>query len=490
MKKTKRKWPLILIASVLALVLIVFGCQLFLDPHDNRIVEGVTIGGLDVGGMTRREAREALTAAALETVLVRDLTVTLPEGTVTLAPYSLSAELDVWEAVRTAFRYGRTEDSTESDIGLLPYLVVDQERIRSELSAYAESRNTDLTASSYCMEGEMPELSTASSPEEIPCQTLMITMGLPTAHLDVEAAFAQVMEEFDYAIGFCQEGSYGITVTVSDSAVPELPDLEAIYNEFYVEAVNDSLDMEEYCFVNGSYGYHFDREAAAEAIAAAGYGETVAIPMVCFDPEIKGDNVYFRDELGFCDTVHNSNENRNTNLRLLCAALDGMILQPGEDFSFNEAVGERTKERGYLAAPGYSGNRLVDVVGGGVCQGSSTLYNCVLLADLEVTFRAGHGAPISYLPLGLDATVNWGTTDFTFRNSANFPIMLKAEVSDGYVRMKIMGTDEKDYYVKLEAFQWREEDITYATTYKLKYSKETDELISRDRITYSTYRHF
>ena len=488
MAKPSKKAPFLILIILLALTVIVFGCQFFLDPHDNRIVDGVTIGGFEVGGLTRREAREALKTTALETVLVEDLTVTLPKDSLSLAPYTLGAELNVREAVRTAFRYGRVEEEIPSDIGLLAYLTVNEDAIRTALQGYADTYNTDLTGYTYIMDGEMPALSTAVDTAELVPQTLQITIGLPTAHLDMDAAFQAVMDAYDQAIGACLDGTYGVSLEVADSSVPELPDLEKLYAEFRLEPVNDSLDMETYGFVNGTYGYHFDMDAAKEAIASAGYGETVSIPMTFFDPEIKGDNVYFRDVLGYCDTPHTSNENRNTNLKLLCAALDGLILEPGQDFSFNETVGERTKERGYLAAPGYSGNRLVDVVGGGVCQGSSTLYNCVLLADLEVTFRAGHGAPISYLPLGLDATVNWGTTDFTFRNSANFPVMLKAEVSDGYVRMKILGTDEKDYYIKLEANQWTEENITYATSYKLKYDKETDELISRDRITYSTYR--
>ena len=489
MKKTK-KLPLIFLSVLAALALvtgIVFGCQALFDPNDNRIFEGVTIGGLDVGGMTRREAREALSSAALETLLVEDLTVSLPKASLTLNPYALGMELDVQAAVRSAFRYGRTEEGTVSEIGLLPYLTLSEASVRDALRGYADTYNTDLNEYTYRMEGEQPDLSTAAEAADIPCQTLSVTLGLPTSHLDVENAFAAVMEEYDRAIGYCQDGTYGVTVAVPDAEVPAAPDVEALYSQFRVEPVNDSLNMETYGFVNGSYGYHFDKEAASLALSAAVYGETVTIPMECIEPEIKGEGVYFRDVLGFCDTKHNTNENRNNNLRLLCAALDGVILQPGEDFSYNETVGERTAERGYLPAPAYSGNRLVDSVGGGVCQGSSTLYNCVLLADLEVTHRLCHGASINYLPLGLDATVNWGTTDFCFRNSANFPIMLKAEVSDGYVRMKILGTDEKDYYVKLEARSWTEGKVTYANSYMHKYSKETDELLSTERIAHSVY---
>ena len=164
------------------------------------------------------------------------------------------------------------------------------------------------------------------------------------------------------------------------------------------------------------------------------------------------------------------------------------MLAPGETFSYNDALGERTREKGYLPAPAYSGKRLTDAVGGGVCQGSTTLYNCVLLADLEVLERSCHGAPVTYVPFGLDAAVNWGTTDFRFRNSSHFPVKITAQVSDGYVRMQILGTDEKDYYIEMTSgYDDSNPAITYAVSYKCKYSKETGELLSKEREAFSTY---
>ena len=136
----------------------------------------------------------------------------------------------------------------------------------------------------------------------------------------------------------------------------------------------------------------------------------------------------------------------------------------------------------------YSGNRLTDAIGGGVCQGSSTLYNCVLLADLEVVTRSCHGATVAYLPLGLDAAVNWGTTDFQFRNNFHFPVKIEAETTEDLVKMRILGTDEKDYYIEMTSgYDDSREDVIYAVSYKNKYSKETGELISKDREAFSTY---
>ena len=228
-------------------------------------------------------------------------------------------------------------------------------------------------------------------------------------------------------------------------------------------------------------------DAAKNINPDAKVGETVTIPMMYQTPEILSDAVPFQDVLGSCETKHTDDENRNTNLRLVCEILDGYTLQPGEEFSYNTVVGERTAERGYKPAPAYSGYRLVDSIGGGVCQGSTTLYNCVLLADLEVVFRACHGAKVRYVPLGLDCAINYLTTDFQFRNNFHCPIRIKAWMEDGYMKMQILGTDEKDYYIKMETGTGEDDFAYYARSYKCKYSKATDELLSRDVEAFSTY---
>ena len=479
----KRKKIGLLLALILGAGLLALLAVSFLG----KIADGVTIGGLEIGGMNRWQASHALKEAAGETVLSQKLTLVLPEETLELTPEEMGLTLRSHEAIRDAYRVGRKADAAQAHLALTPYLEVNEEAIRDRFAQYAQAHDTTLTQPSYTLTGLEPFLSTENAMDAISCQSLELTVGLPTARLDVDAALAATLEALNQGISAYREGAYTLTMEIPASEIPEELDLEAIAEAVCREPVNDSLDMESYGFVHGSYGYTFDLAQADALLSQAGYGQAVSLPMTLSAPEIQGDGVYFRDVLGTCDTKHNTNENRNNNLRLLCQALDGHIVEPGEEFSYNAVVGERTKERGYLPAPAYSGNRLTDSVGGGVCQGSSTLYNCVLLADLEVTFRACHGASINYLPLGLDAAVNWGTTDFCFRNNWNFPVMIRAEVTEEYVKMQILGTDEKDYYLKLEAYSWEDGDITRATSYKRKFDKATDEDLGRERIAFSTY---
>ena len=132
-------------------------------------------------------------------------------------------------------------------------------------------------------------------------------------------------------------------------------------------------------------------------------------------------------------TLIDRSVNRTNNVKLSCQAIDGLILQPGQVFSFNVTSGPRTQERGYQVAPIFVGKKVVPGRGGGVCQTSSTLYNSVLEAGLEVVERHPHSLPVAYVAAGRDATVSWEGADLKFRNNLDVPIKILARVWDKYV---------------------------------------------------------
>lgn len=126
-----------------------------------------------------------------------------------------------------------------------------------------------------------------------------------------------------------------------------------------------------------------------------------------------------------------SSEERNNNIGISIKAINGKLLMPGEVFSFNEAVGERTRDKGYLEAPVIIGNKQGMQVGGGICQVTSTLYNAILVAGVQNIERTHHTVPAVYIKPGLDATVDWGMIDFKFTNTLEYPISI-----EGYVQNK------------------------------------------------------
>ena len=120
-------------------------------------------------------------------------------------------------------------------------------------------------------------------------------------------------------------------------------------------------------------------------------------------------------------------DGRDENIQLACKTIDGTVIEAGGTFSFNDVVGERTKERGYKKAKMFLNGERVTGYGGGVCQVSSTIYNAALLANFEIIERHAHPKPIDYLPPGKDATVNFGTMDLKFKNNRPYPVRIECK---------------------------------------------------------------
>ena len=137
-----------------------------------------------------------------------------------------------------------------------------------------------------------------------------------------------------------------------------------------------------------------------------------------------------------------SNTSRAHNIHLASQKIHQTFIPAGGIFSFNQVVGERTAEAGYDDAPVFMGGRLVPGIGGGICQVSSTLFNTALLSGMDIVERDTHFAPVSYIPVGLDATVAWGYIDFQFKNPYSHPIYVIAEEGAGYVTITILGAKE------------------------------------------------
>ena len=133
------------------------------------------------------------------------------------------------------------------------------------------------------------------------------------------------------------------------------------------------------------------------------------------------------------------NVNRDSNIRLICKMINGLVLQPGETFSFNGHIGQRTAAKGFMPAGSISDGILIQELGGGICQPNTTLCQAVLKADLEIVERSPHSWPSDYVPVGLDATVNWPGADFKFRNDTSYPVAIVSWYDKPAVVFQIYG---------------------------------------------------
>jgi len=508
-KKKKKKSSGGLIAAICVLAVILAGCVMAIpylleqeqqankptEPEHSVMAAGTTALGVDLSGMTLDEA-----TAALSAVYESDMAVWLNGEAYPISSADAVKHFDAAGAAAVLLDDPRLFDLND-------WLELDTDAIRDLADAYAVMLQRETVETTVQVRGEMPTLEPVETEPE--CQTLVIAKGKPSTSVDNEVLYQAILRGF-------KSGILNVEAAVAVGTVADY-DLAAVYNQYFAAPVDAVMDMETFEVSGGTFGYEFDLSAAQDSLASAAYGEVVEIPFYRTAPEISAESlrsVLFRDVLSSCSTVHTSNSNRNNNLRLACEAMNGVVLYPGEEFSYNETLGERTTAKGYLPAGSYIAGATIDTIGGGICQPSSTLYYCCLLADLEITLRDCHMYAVSYLPLGIDATISWGAYDYCFRNNTNYPIRIEAWMADGYVHVQLIGTDEKDYYVKMESQII--EVIPYETvyqemyadnpdgfvdgeqitspytgykvyTYRCKYDKETDELISRDYEDYSGY---
>jgi len=224
-----------------------------------------------------------------------------------------------------------------------------------------------------------------------------------------------------------------------------------IHDSIFVEMISSEFDLESISATESAIGVNFDKMAAVELIRDTEPGKTATIYFEFTHPEYSQEDLaelLFRDLFGTRTTWAHGDSNRLENIRLSAEAIDGLILLPGEEFSFNGVVGQRTEERGYKPAPSLLREATVTTIGGGICQTSSTLYAAIKPTELLVTEQQKHGRPVPYLPWGWDATVYWDYLDFKFVNNTDYPLRIDIRTEDRDVIAEVWGTIIDDFPVK------------------------------------------
>lgn len=233
--------------------------------------------------------------------------------------------------------------------------------------------------------------------------------------------------------------------------------LIAAQSEFVdTEAVNPILTREEgeFVVIPGVKGAQLDVYASVDVVYQYLMEEwnrkdaSMELTVAVVEPEYKDEDfAKVQDVLVSCTTSFSTSDSaRSANVRNACNKVNGTILYPGEEFSTLATIAPFTTQNGYYAAGSYAGGKVVDSVGGGICQVSSTLYNAVLYADLEVTDRSNHAMVVSYVKVGMDATVSEDSgIDFKFRNNTDYPIYIEGYTTPNKrITITIYGADVRE----------------------------------------------
>lgn len=435
-KAEKKKFRVPLAAKIaggLVLLLFVALCGFtYLYPN---VFPGVTVGTIPVGGMSRSAAVDKIEKESGALYEGQNVSVTIYETTYDIPVEDVLQSVDSEQSAANAFAVGRTGNPFVRMWNVIKAAAGQNEaQIAATVDEDGLTKTLEDIASKALTEPVEPTW-------EIGTDTMTIYAGKPGVNFD-SAAVEQVLDEKIRLMDF---EPYEVSVELSET--PQI-DIDKIAEQVIGDPVSATVSKEDgKTIIPEKVGVQFDVEEA-RTIIGDGSAESYEIPVTTTAAKVtaeKLEEVLFRDTLASCSTsLNEGNVPRTNNVRLASAAINGTILNPGEEFSYNNVVGERTTERGYQSAGAYSGNEIIDEVGGGVCQPSSTLYMAVLRADLEVTQRVNHSFTVAYTPLGEDATVSWGGPDFCFKNDTDYPIKILAEQSNGQLTMTIVGTKTSD----------------------------------------------
>lgn len=437
----------LVIGIVLGVLVLGYGaaCAAAQMVYGHAALPNTTVLGLDVSGMSAQEAEQLWQekgAAALESTAI-DLTrdgqtvgsVTLAELGVTVKPLYISRAAGCdsasdhpltvvesgWELLRS---YLRPTDVT-------PQLDVNGAKLTDTCETLADTLDCTLVDGGYRLEnGQGLYITKPRDGEKLDGGALRTLLEQRLAARDLSPAECVYRERQAAAL-----------------------DVQALHDELEGKTVSAVCDKSTGRPTQSHVGVTFDVAAVQSQLDAAAPGaEFLADAEVQF-PAVTTEELetaMFRDVLGTSTTKCAGPWGRHQNIRLAAKAINGNIYNPGEEFWYNAAVGQRTEARGFQPAAAYSGGRTVTSIGGGICQVSSTLYYATLLSDLKIVLRYAHMFDPGYMPVtGCDATVSWGGPDFAFRNDTDYPIKIVTSYNDdtNELTVTIMGTRVNDNYV-------------------------------------------
>ena len=250
-----------------------------------------------------------------------------------------------------------------------------------------------------------------------------------------------------------------MVLNVDHDTVSEL--LAEKADELDQKAVDNGLVRENGTFkiIKGSQGVEVNVEKSIAAIENYvsndwdGQGGNIELTAEIVEPKGSEEELSKVKDLlgGFNTNYSSSTQNRCDNIATAAGKINGTVLYPGEEFSVYEMIGPLDAANGYELAGAYENGQTVQSYGGGVCQVSTTLYNAVIFANLDIVSRSNHQFVPSYVKAGRDATVVYGAIDFKFKNTRKYPIKIKSSVSGGIAKIQIFGMkEETEYDVKIE----------------------------------------
>ena len=462
------------------LLSIAFFIFTFLNSKNENIISGISIKGIDVSNLSVEEAKETLQNYINEN-LPENITLVHNDYETSIPLSALNVNFDIDSAVNQAYEIGKSSNIFENSfialkarmnpINIELSATLDEEQLRTALNDISSKLPDTVIESGYYIEGN----------------DLIVTKGAEGNVVNV-----------DQMCTYIKSGISNLTLknrTLDISTVSKQPsaiDIEKIYNEIYKEPVDAYYTQDPFAVYPSENGLDFAISLDEAKNMLLEEKDEYVIPLQTLYPNVTTNMIgteAFPDMLSTYSTRYStSDRDRTTNLQLAASKINGTVLMPGETFSYNQVVGERTIAAGYKEAPIYVSGEVVDGLGGGICQITSTLYNAVLYANLEIVERSNHQFVPSYVKASRDATVVYGSIDFKFKNNRDYPIKLVCSVSGGIAKFDIYGLrTDNEYEVEISSHvTGSTANSTYSEAYRIL--KQNGQVVSTELLSKDVYK--
>lgn len=478
-----KKVNFIYVISILIVLLILFFLTFLslLNMGNSKILHNIYINNISISSLSPNDAKEKINSE-LNKKLTKPIKITFENYSIDFLPAEIDFHYDTSSALEKAYSIGRTGNIFTNNSKILTSLFK-KTNLNAEYSYNEEKLNNIINNISV----DIPNLVIEPS-YYISDDTLIVTKGTDGNELDKSKTITSLLSAI---INNEETLTLPINYTTSQSI-----NIDKIHNEIYCEPQNASVTKNPYKVSAEKDGIDFAISIdEAKELALNKNASEIYIPLKYIKPEITiadlGEDI-FGTKLGTSTTIYDStNFNRSTNIDIACERINGIILEPGETFSFNKVVGERTAKNGFKEALIYNGGEVDYGLGGGICQISSTLYNAVLKANLEIVERKNHSMTVSYLPIGQDASVSYGSVDFKFTNSRTYPIKIVATAKAGVITVSVLGVLEKQEYVvtfETEILETTDYKTTYEYSSSVPVGKEEIKQVGKNGYKCSTYK--
>ena len=437
----------ILMIIIISFALITVSLGFYVRNLDT-VFPNVWADGIRLAGMTLEEASQTLIEQGYESN-AEDVsaTVVFSDGeSFTIFGDEAGFSLDAREAAAAAFEFGRGEPFPQSELTFIRSLFRRTDLREVSMSGFNEEHVRGVVSENTARFNK----ALFDGGTSIGDDSIVIVKGAGFEPAYENDVFELTVETLHRALAEQAHLSSEFHTNSTDSA--EI-DLDMLYEIISEESVSAEYDPQTLGATQSRSGVSFDMDAARAMVLGASNGEEIIIPLVHIEPEMTTEELegmLFRDLISTSTTTISGTNARYTNVVLAAEEIDGTILNPGDVFSFNQVVGRRTADRGFKMAGGFQGGRLVDMLGGGVCQMSSTMYDAVLRTSLEVVERRNHGLTVAYLPFGHDAAISYGSIDFKFKNSFDLPIRIDTIIDGRSLTVNYFGTRPDDITIKTE----------------------------------------